>query len=361
MSPASISGPVKQILRFITQALCLLLIALAAIVALFASFLAIALIIAWNKEGRLQVDDQGLLVKAVVGLAGSCMVVYIGWRLHCRARGRRCDDSFKLARSISGRSDELGQAAFTAIFFIVSAIWIWWLIPGRVLIKLPTLLGWLLVGFVGMHARIFLHELGHLFAAEFLGFYLRKIQVGHGRLLWSHRRKDGLLCEWRLSPRAGFVLATYPHKENWRARYAVFIAAGPAVDALVLWSMYQVIVGSFGGLAAAFLHNAGGMMLTALFYWTAMSAVSGLLPHSTRVGYKKVWTDGYWLYRVWKSSNPLFVELFDQDWTSALKLLESEYSDDGVSSRVVDLEPNHDRCTFEQQRERLASRLLPER
>ena len=319
------------------------------------------MLIVWSQEGKLLTDDKQILAKAAVWLLGSCFFVYATWWLRCRAGGKR-DHSFTLVQSTSGASEKLFQEISEIILFVVLAVWLWAIIPGNAFIKIPRVAGWLAVGFFGMHARILLHELGHLIGAWLVGLNLRKIQVGVGPLVWSCSLANGLRCEWRAWSRGGFVLATHRNNKGFRARQSLFVAAGPLADMLVLWSAYRLIIHTFGSLAVAFAHGTGGLLVSVLFWTTLVSAVSGLVPHMVWIGNNRMWSDGYLLLRLWTASREGISELASHpDWRRALELLQSEHPRQEISSEVIDSEAHEYLDTlqaFQQQQARLGSPLL---
>lgn len=350
----------RIVLHFLVQTSCLLLMAVASLAGLLASFFICVMLIVWLQEGTLQTNDRQMLAKAAAWLMGSCILVYVTWWSRGHTGGKR-DDSFRLVESTSGRSEQLVQEVPQIIFFVLLAIWLWAIIPGNAFIKIPRVTGWLITGFFGLHLRIFLHELGHLVAARLLNFELRKIQVGIGPRLWSHSLAKGLRWEWRAWPQGGFVFATPRERKGFRAQQTLFVGAGPLVDGFILWLGYQLIVDTFGGLAAAFAHSAGGLMASVLFWWTAMSTVGGLVPHRFWICHQRMWTDGYLLLRLWTTSNDRAAELaLNLDWKQALELLQSAYPASEMSEQATGMKPpGHpdSSLTFLDQQVRLASRL----
>ena len=358
--------PVKTILRFLFQAICLLLVAAGFVAALLASFFVIAMLIVWFQEGLLQTADRKMLGAGVKWLLGAGVLVGVAWWLHRRIVGsERRDDTFKLVESKSGNSEKIAQDVVEILFFVLLAIWLWALNPESTAMKIPSVAGWLVVGFLGKHVRVALHEIGHLGAARLLGFDLRKIQVGTGPLLWSHSFANGLLWEWRAWSQGGFVLATQRNIKGFRVRQSLFIAAGPLVDLVVLWLSYQLITRVFGGLRMASVESAGGLIASVLFWWMALSAVGGLVPHKVWMGHHKLWTDGYWLLKLWTGSHAHLVELARRsDWRGLLELLESDPSRKVISPDAGTRKlPAHlaDPRAFHEQQARLSLRLLRER
>jgi hypothetical protein len=353
----------KTVARFLFQVFCMFLVALALVAALFATFFVIAMLIVLCQEGRLQPTDQWMLGQASKWLLIACAFIGIAFWLRCKIGGEAAGESFRLVESKSGNSEKGFQGISNSVFVILLAIWFWALIPGKDLAKIPAVAGWLILGFLLMHARIALHELGHLAAAGLLGMELRKIQIGEGPLLWSRLLGNGLLCEWRAWSRGGgFVAAYHRTSKGFRVRQFLFTVAGPLADLFILWSTYQLITLAFGSLAAAMTHSAGGLLVVGFFWWTAFSAVGGLIPRKVLVHRRLHWTDGYWLFRLLAGLKTGFPQgAYDSDWKQALEMMTSdrpqmEMSPENVKQESTELFANP--LSFCEQRARLSTLLL---
>ena len=355
--------PVKKILRFIGQVVCLLLVAAGLLAALLATFCLLAMLIVWFQEGTLQTTDRTILAAGIKSLLGACVLVGAAWWIRGKIVVNRAgDNSFRIVESKSGHLEKLVQNVFTIGSFVILATWLWPRVPGSFIIKVPAVAGWLVAGFLGCHACIALHELGHLAAAWLAGFDLRKIQVGMGPVLWSHSFANGLLSEWRAWPQVGFMFATPRKTEGFRARQSFFVVAGPLANLIVLWATYQLITRVFGGLVAGFGQGTGGLMVFVLFWWMVLSTVGGLVPHKVRLDRHEVWNDGYWLLRLWTGSGADVTELArSSNWRELLKLFQSDCPRNGVPSEPVELElQTHltSPVALQEQRALLGTRLL---
>jgi Peptidase family M50 len=353
---------VKTIARFLLQAVCLLLMAVGFVGALLATIFMIPMVIVWFQEGHLQADDKKILGEATKWLLIACVMVGTVLWLRCKIVGKEArDDSFRLVKSKSGNSENIFQGISDLVFVILLLILFWALIPGRTITKIPAVAGWLLLGFFLMHARIALHELGHLTAANLLGMELRKIQIGVGPLLWSRLLGNGLLCEWRAWLRGGFMHATHRNTtKRFRVRQFVFVAAGPLTDLFILWSTYQLITYAFGSLGAAFTQSACGLLVSSLFWWTAFSAVQGLIPYITLMNDRTLWTDGYWLFRLLAGLKAGFPQgAYDSGWKKVLELMASD-PQMGTSFETKQQSPESfaNSLSLCELRDRLSSRLL---
>jgi hypothetical protein len=325
--------------------------------ALIASFFVAAMVVVWFKEKALLVTDRAMLAEGVKWLLGSGLLVGLGWWLR-KLVAYKPDDSFRLVESGSGRLEKLVQnvSGFGLVILLVS--WLWALDPGSSLTRIPKVAGWILLGFLGLHVRIALHEMGHLAAACLVRLSPRKIQVGVGPPVWSRAFANGLLCEWRAWPHGGFVLVPDRRTEGFRIRQFLFIAAGPLTDFVILWSAYQVMQRAFGGLVELFLHGPGGLLFFSLFWLTVLSALGGLIPRQTLLGPQRVWTDGYLLLQLWTGSSLVSPgPSYHSNWREPLALLGS----DGARSAISSDESPARRAgplVFQEQRALLNSRLL---
>src|SRR4029079_10539642 len=120
----------------------------------------------------------------------------------------------------------------------VAAAWIWGICLEDVGTKLGTVAVSLTALYLGMHGRILVHELGHLIAAKAVGLRQRKVQVGVGPLIWSRLFRNGLVFEWRMFPRGGWVLALPVSDKDLRIRQLLFISAGPLMDGLLICVLF---------------------------------------------------------------------------------------------------------------------------
>jgi hypothetical protein len=352
---------VKKILRFLLQAVCLFLMAVACVAALIASFFVIAMLIVWFQEGALQTADWKMLGAGAKWLLGAGVLIGVTWWLRAKIVPNPAgDDSFRLVES-TPRSEKLAQDISGVMLVICLAIWLWALSSGSVLVRVPIVASWITVGFLGMHGRIALHEIGHLAAAWLFRLAPRRIQVGVGPLIWSGSFANGLLCEWRAWPQGGFVLAPDWKTKGFTLRQSLFVAAGPLTDVLILWATYQLSAHVFGGLGAAFAHGSSGFMVVSFFWLTALSAVGGLVPHTVRLGHQKMWTDGYLLLRLWTGTARFPQLAYNSDWQEALERLQVANPRSVTPLEAVERElPTHRSgpITFHQQRALLSSQLL---
>jgi len=335
--------------------------AVAFVAALIASFFVIAMLIVWFQEGALQTADRKMFGAGAKWLLGAGVLIGLTWWVRSNlVPNPAADNSFRLVES-TPRSEKLSQDISGILLVTCLAIWLWALSSGSVLVRVPIVASWITVGFLGMHGRIALHEIGHLVAAWLFRLVPRRIQVGVGPLIWSGSFANGLLCEWRAWPQGGFVHAPDWKTKGFRLRQSLCITAGPLTDVLILWATYQLSAHVFGGLGAAFAHGSGGFIVVSFFWLTALSALGGLVPHTVRIGHQKLWTDGYLLLGLW-TGNARFPQLaYDSNWQEALERIPNANPRSVTSLEVGERElPAHQTgpATFHEQRSLLGSRLL---
>jgi hypothetical protein len=288
-----------KLFRIFVAFLCAVLGAAAILGLLLASFLILAMMSVWFHEGHLTEEDMHSLVRGGGALLVTALVLWGTWWLGRRVFGREVfSGSFKQVPSKTGRTERLALSISTVAILAISGLWIYERTRGNEWLRLVEVIGWLVVVFLALHVRVLLHELGHLSAAQLLRMQRWKIQIGTGPLLWWRVSRHGLRWEWRLWPQIGLVFAQKDEVHGFKWRQIVFIAAGPVVDALIIWAGYTLIIRSFGGLFDAFTGNALGVVVVILFWLTTSSAINGLIPHRIHLGLQSLYTDGYWLCRL---------------------------------------------------------------
>jgi hypothetical protein len=147
----------------------------------------------------------------------------------------------------------------------------------------------------------------------------------------------------------------HPYGRNARIRQAFFLAAGPLMDAVLLWAGFYLIKWSFGGLGAAYAQGSGGVIAAGLFWITALSAASGLIPHTGTMAGMKLWSDGYGLLSVlWGSLKRSSDFTTIGDWQREMERRATE-----AQSLETSYASPQSGASLEEQRARLASRLLP--
>ena len=122
----------------------------------------------------------------------------------------------------------------------------------------------------------FIHELGHAVVARIVGWEVKELVVGFGRILKEFHFR-GTKVEFRAVPISGYMLPGFT-ASNWgRWKSALVYFAGPASELLVFFGIYALIgfdkfLNAGSGLVELFFH---GVALSAL-----TSAVINLIPMS---------------------------------------------------------------------------------
>ena len=305
----------RAALRFLYRIICVLLVASGLLIGVVACCCISALAIVWVQEGRLLPPDKQLLTESFAWLGGAGLFVYVIARLTKLIGGR--DDSFRL-RKTSPKVGAWTQGITLLFFFLILARWVWPTLSGPPIVKSAALVGWLIIGFVGLHVQIILHELGHCTAAWLLRFNRKKMQIGVGPHVWSGSLAIGLRFEWRALPLGGFMTAADPTTSNFRLRQFVFIAAGPLADLIVLWLGCWFYFSAVPG--SAFPTSPGGVLVGLMLLWIALSFIGGITPQRARLGDRVVWTDGYWLWTLVRApANALATLAAQIKWHQAIE------------------------------------------
>jgi hypothetical protein len=149
---------------------------------------------------------------------------------------------------------------------------------------------WLCLLYPYMWMVVALHELAHLLVGRWLGMEPYFVHVGRGRLLYAGRVR-GVAFSLHAKPNFGMVHAPgrYTGQSAWRI--ALFFAAGPASDALVLLFL----------CACIWLIDRGSPLQWTL-YWLAIFQTCllafNLLPMEFEIGGAKLPNDGKQILRI---------------------------------------------------------------
>lgn len=295
---------IAKTFRFFLGIFCLILGALAILAALLALCVIAVLASIQIRGGPVLPGDVRLLIRGAGLLLTAATVLGGLWWLTRHVFGKEVfAGSFTQVASKSGKTERLALSISTVLLLGIGGLLIYERTGGSEWVRSIQVLGWLLFLFLGMHVRVLLHELGHLSAAQIQQIQPLKIQIGTGPLVWSRTSRGALRWEWRLWPQIGFVLAHNKPGRGFKWRQIVFVAAGPFMDALMIYTSYKAILHAFGGLFDAFTENAFGVGIVILFWLTLASAINGLIPHRIHLGAQHLYTDGYWLFHLCFLSN----------------------------------------------------------
>jgi Peptidase family M50 len=357
MRSASTSGPVKLALRFLIRTACLLVVAITGFLAVIAGCCIVALGLVWIQEGRFLPQDEQMLGMACAFGGLSCVFAYGAWQI-ARCHGKK-DDFFRYRKS-SPKPGHRSDLVWLVILFGVFAASLSGVLSGPANIRYPAFAGWLVLGFLGLHFQIFVHELGHFTTAWLMRFQLRRMQIGVGPLLWSCSFPNGLRFEWRAWPLGGLVMTTDPATTNVRRRQVLLIAAGPAADVLVLWTGCSLI--SSGAFGPSLWASASGLLVGLVLLWTANSLVGSMIPRTAFLGDRKVRSDGYWLWQLVRVSDKQLAILTAQSrWRQALESFQSADRPAWLASNPLPVAPANPAASlaaFRQQHLLLSSRVL---
>ena len=97
---------------------------------------------------------------------------------------------------------------------------------------------------------LFIHEFGHAIMAKVLGWRVRRIVIGFGKVLIT-KKLLGAPMEIRSIPLEGFVQIAPKNLKFARFKHALIYFAGPGIELLVFFVIMQVL----GGLDALFTIN----------------------------------------------------------------------------------------------------------
>ena len=321
----------KAFSRILIQTVTILLMAAGLLGTLISSFITIALAVVCWREGRLLTEDRQVLGQAVKWLFLGVIVVGVGrwFYLKVVVKNPR-DDTFKLVRSKSTKTEALAFRVTEICGFLILASWIYSSSAGNIVIRISLAIGWLIIALLASYACVGFHELGHLVTAWCLKMKLCKIQVGVGPVIWSHRSPNRFLWQWRAWPYGGFTFAFHPTVRSFRIRHILFVAGGPLGDLILLCATYEIITRFFGGLGEAWSSGPGGVVAVVGFWRHAIGASEGLIPLKFWFEGQQIWTDGYWLFRLVTSSNATIQQLASaSNWTGTFELHSSDNLENG--------------------------------
>lgn len=145
-------------------------------------------------------------------------------------------------------------------------------------------------------------------------------------------------------------------------RQLMFVSAGPLIDLILISALFVGLTIMCGSLTEAFTRGVNGIIVFLLFWWTVISAISGLIPHRVNIGGRKLWTDGYWILLLCTASTSRIMEAtrgFDSQL--ALQCLRSGPNPGHLDNLETRPDPDAARAIkqFREQKFRLATRLRP--
>ena len=252
----------------------------------------------WFKGEHLGIGEhRGWLACAGADVAG-CLVLWAGVALRrSTGAGPTRDGSFRLRQTGPQRRRSVHSGLrHTLIWLFIAAEICFIFVPGDALTRLGHALQGTLAIYLGLHAIILLHELGHLSLAALFGMDLQKLQVGTGPLFLKGRL-GGLVLEWRMWLGGGFVMTADHREPGWRWRHWCYVAGGPAATAGGCLALVWWIEQGHQGMPWFSRSNAvTDVVAMCLCAFSAMFWLLAIIPSSkARVGAVRAHTDGYQL------------------------------------------------------------------
>ncbi len=286
-----------RLLRWLLILIGVVLTAVGFLTGLFGMIWTIMFASLWFKGETLSMGDHtGWLACAGTSIGGG-LALWGGTRL-LRAGGARRQHagSFRLRTTGPQRRRSVNAAArdtFIWLFLGIECCFIF--SHGNATTRIHRTLEAILPLYLGLHALILWHELGHLSCAAFLGCDLQKLQVGTGPIFFQGRFR-GLLIEWRAWLGGGLVLAADDQERGWRGRHWLYVAGGPVATALggallAWWIMRHRLGPSWLGQT----HGVPDIVVSYLLGYSVLFWVFCMIPRKTRVGLVRAHTDGYQL------------------------------------------------------------------
>lgn len=128
----------------------------------------------------------------------------------------------------------------------------------------------LVIVFRGMMSLV--HELGHLVAAILLGHDIAAIEIGQGRVVWSHEP-----FVFRSLPLGGRAHAFASSAKAYKLKQTIFLLAGPLANLLVAGGLW-IALGSTAISSELAAAGSRGVPLLCLLFAAAGGALENLLP-----------------------------------------------------------------------------------
>ena len=300
----------KLFLRYFLKYSLLLIAILVAVPSIIAGSVTAGLFIARFKEGHLVGDEIQTLWRAgLIAVGGSLIAtgaLWLRWRYFVRQAGSA--NAFRLTPPQTSRQTRWVWYFNTLIYGGGMAVLLWQRSEGETTLRALEVTAWMLVLFLGLHARILVHEVGHLIAAWLTGITATKLQVGTGPVVFRRQSPGGMILEWRLLPGGGLVDSFYLAERGHRWKYWLMILGGPAANLALLLVIAWSLLEETGRLPLLAELGPGGLVLAALGGWTAMMTLVNFVPFKGRVGDRLVLSDGWQLLTLWRLPQARVVE-----------------------------------------------------
>lgn len=154
-----------------------------------------------------------------------------------------------------------------------------------------------------------IHEFGHAFAAWALGWKVRMISIGTGKVRMTITVRD-VPIEFRTIPLSGFVIPQPADFVSPQLKQFVIYAAGPGIE-LITVGIALAIVGWDGMLQRT--DHVGMIALQSYCVAATFGAVWNLIPLSHKTADGAGWSDGLGMLLCWKIPDEEFRKRMDEN------------------------------------------------
>ena len=290
-------------LRLLRCFLGVMLAAVAGLAALMAACIGISMTIIWWQKGYMTASDVALWRWSSAAVVPCALLTWAGARLADSGRlpGRERSLSLSLVRSESGRQQRWANRTGVVVWLIIFGGLLWTRVPGEPWPRAGLIGGLLVGGFLALHLRVLLHELGHLTTGSLFGLQPIAVQIGQGRFLWRHLTRAGFQWEWRLWPFAGCAQMLDRNERGHAWRQFVLVAGGPLADVLLV----SVLFWSLRHLSRAhalptylFTTKEDPPIMGGFLFAFFGPMIFGLVPSWIVVNGRLLHSDGWWLAKV---------------------------------------------------------------
>lgn len=153
-------------------------------------------------------------------------------------------------------------------------------------------------------ALLVLHELGHALAAALLGWKVRLISIGTGKVRVTITVRD-VPIEFRTIPLSGFVIPEPTDLVSPRLKQFIIYAAGPGIELLTVG--LAVAIFSWDGLMQR-TQDVGVIAVQSYCVAAVFGAGMNLIPFSHKNANGAGWSDGLGMILCWKIPDKDFLK-----------------------------------------------------
>ncbi len=173
------------------------------------------------------------------------------------------------------------------------------------------------------------HEGGHAVMAALLGWRVRGVVIGLGRVVWSFR-VAGVPVQLRLIPVGGFALPAPRDLRSPRLKMALIYLAGPGAELLLLAGLVAI----FG--PSLFLTHSEDLRVLALQAFAVAAvygAITNLIPVTVQCGNGRAASDGMGFLRSFFMPDEAFLAMMNSDDPLAEEEALAEQEEDDYGDR----------------------------